>query len=378
MEEHRSVLLVTGSGATASLGVGGSSIPQMGAWVESLIADVNAAVPGAAERIGLVSGLPPEEFERTLGDFLAYHRSLEFVRTFGRMACEADTSLGYISPNDVPESKFNAWVDTAQSQTKAIVAAIHRNLYENFSVDKLDDHKCRAAYQGLVDRLVEPDSYLAIATTNYDVSAEIGLNGWTTKSGRIIGTRTGLERRNPYTAERLEQSAVAQMRDDFAGASGNFPVPVMYLHGAVGWYWEDGEIRVPSARNQPFDPSREPAILLPDDRKTAGSLRGGEGLWDQFQLISRAATHIGFMGHSLHDRHLLAVVNDAVGSFPKKLAVFWYEGSAGDDLNTKSATHVKEWDREYIKNVLPGAEIILCRFGEKPIFDEPALRAWLT
>lgn len=369
----RYMLLVTGSGATAQLGKGGAPVAQMGEWAGSLVDDLEALVPGAAARIGLARGMPADEFERNLGQFLAYERSLETVKRFGQLSCQVAAGDPVAPPNPVCVADFEAWGESAVAHATKIMHTIHSNLYSNFGPGHIDQARAQSAYRTLIERIAEPGHAFAIGTTNYDQSAEMGLHGWQTSTGRPAQARTGIippQFETPW----LDPAQVTQLEGEW---DGQYVVgfPVMHLHGAVGWYLDGDRIIQPSALDQPFDATRRPALLLPDDQKSAASLAGGASLWRVFRRIASHSTHIGFLGHGLNDKHLVDVVNE---SMTARKAVFWYEAAAGDDLDGKSATHVSDDSRRHIEEACPGSEIILCRFGPDPIFDEPALEGWLA
>lgn len=173
----RYMLLVTGSGATAALGKGDAPIAEMGAWAGSLVDDLQVAVPGAAAQIGLARGMRPDEFESNLGQFLAYERCLGVVARFGPLSCNVRLGDRVAPPNSVTEAAFAGWAVSAQAHATKIMETIHANLYQNFSTSRIDQTKATSAYKTLIERLAEPGHAFAIATTNYDRSAEMGLHG---------------------------------------------------------------------------------------------------------------------------------------------------------------------------------------------------------
>ncbi len=83
-------------------------------------------------------------------------------------------------------------------------------------------------------------------------------------------------------------------------------IPHLHLHGAVGWYVEDGRIVV-EAGDRPFDDRRIPAVLYPDPDKDPNDATGwgAHAVWEVLRGALSDATHVLVLGHSLNDRPLV-------------------------------------------------------------------------
>ncbi len=82
-------------------------------------------------------------------------------------------------------------------------------------------------------------------------------------------------------------------------------VPVLHLHGKVGWFRRDGRPRstVPNERFEPV--AGPPIVMLPDLEKDYAADPIIESLWRQFEDALRRARRVFILGHSLHDEALI-------------------------------------------------------------------------
>jgi len=200
--------------------------------------------------------------------------------------------------------------------------------------------------------LLGDDAIFVYATTNYDVSIEVGLRG------------AGF---NPHDgfAQVGWESPVLSLDDlidwDNAHASRE---PVLHLHGAVGWYRQsDGRI-VRQFPDQPYNPTLgSPVVLPPDPNKDPVSDSSVALIWDRFRAALRGATHILVVGHSLNDTPLVNVLREA---------------SANAHL---AVTHRPDDDdsSERIYRLFPGDKVraIPMRFGPDLETDADLVNQWL-
>lgn len=347
------MVVIAGAGASRNLGEG-QPMPLMLDWAASLRQALDAAEDGLADALGLVPDLSGDRFEERLGSFLAFHAVLPLV--------EQLQTLG--GPN--PRTRFGevaTWLANAQRRTGEIVEAIRLNVFDSFGYARFNDGLAQLAYDQLRSWLARPgeDTFLAFATTNYDACIEVALGrlGFTVLDGFEHPGVAG------YTTPVLRPLSMAERARQSTGQ-----VPVVHLHGGVGWYrMDDGEIRrLPNE----MDYNRtigEPAILLPDAAKTAGSFLGGEGLWAEFGQLLQGADNVIILGHSLNDDHVVKTVRE-YSACP--IAVTWYspeEDPEGSIYNAETAR---------VRELIPDATVIRTDFGPNGTIDQGVLGDWLA
>lgn len=321
-------------------------------WATSLRAVVDKEHPGAAEVIGLRPELPGDQFETNLGEFLAFQHSLDLVN---RMA-----PLGNDIANQPRQPYFIDWHLRATNRAAAIVEIIRRNLFENFGSGQINRDSARTSYGELFEFLesLAPTTF-ALATTNYDPAIEIALTG--------LGFHpddgfTAI----PYTSSVLEPSGMAERAWGEKGI-----VPVLHLHGAVGWYRDDKNRVVRYEADLGYNSTHgAPALVLPDSTKTAESFKEGVGLWLEFENLLKSCTHVLFVGHSLHDGHLVKAVRDA----RKPVAVGCF---SGDPSLTESESLFKKSSVE-LKRLMPEAHVVPMTFGPNGNIRHQSLVEWFA
>lgn len=349
MNERR-VLVVAGAGASRSLGAAGNPMPLMTDWAASLRAAINEREPGAADVIGLTDGLAGDAFEARLGDFLYFQDAIPRVDLLRRLgAANAQDEHPY----------FPDWYNHASRRTAAILEIIRENLFESFGRPSLDLAAAKAAYQWLRTRLVvdgEP-GMIWFATTNYDPAIEITFEelGFTVLDGFSTPG---------YSTPVLQPRGLAER-----ALASNSHLPVIHLHGAVGWYAKNGVINRFPADLGYNATLGVPALLLPDNTKTTSSLVGAETLWDEFRALLDEATHVLVLGHSLHDRHLVEVLAQPRRA---RIAVSQYFESA----DALSEDGIDQMQLE-LQAQLPTATAIPMVFGPKSVVHEDRFARWL-
>jgi hypothetical protein len=345
---HR-IVVVAGAGASRALA--DPPMPLMTDWISSLVTDLQAEDSFLPSVIGLGADLSGEDIEARLGDFLAFEAGLDLFERF--------KPLGYTSIA-AQEMLLSQWGSKARERCRQVVGIIHRNLYDSFGSKRLDRQRAKSAYEGLRSVLIDagaPVPAVAFATTNYDCAIEIAF--------QMLGSKV-LDGFRPegYGTPYFDPLGIAE-----EALQANGVVPVLHLHGAVGWYREpDGRIaRYPA--DQPYNPTLGvPALLLPDSRKTTGSLPGAERVWREFDSLLREATHLLFVGHSLNDRYLI----DRIGAHRKPTAVAWWFSSP-----TLPQSEI-DLITAHVDTRLPGAFIVPAEFGPSPYFHPGQLAAWLS
>jgi hypothetical protein len=306
------LLLVTGAGASRNLGTGNSKMPLMGEWASALCEQLETEEPGLAPACGLDPEFDGPRFEEAIGDLLQWDRVRYLEERFQPLALSGFTGA--------PIGKLKEARERTTDRLRRFQSALDLTLFWQFGQRAVDDGKAERAYESLLHQL-DP-SVFAVATTNYDRSAESALLGLghTVVNG-FVGRPT---RRQVFTP-----SALAEGRG--TGTT------LLHLHGAVGWYERDGEVILDNAEED-FDPNRgTPVVLYPDPEKKPAEAAIVSELWQEFEIMVNEASSILVIGHSLHDdplvEHLAGVGQD------RPLAVSCYSRA----------------DRERVKECLPAA-----------------------
>lgn len=348
---ERHVMIVTGAGASRALGKD-HPMPLMFDWAASLRTDIDAQISGASRILGLTENIQGDEFEIALGKFLAYQAYLPELHRL--------MPLGYPNRTNDQSGQVQQWFTWSQDNCSQVVEIIRSNLFRTFGPQNVDLDKAASAYSALVTWMQDSkiSTRLAFATTNYDLAIEMAL---TRSSGHVLdGFSTA-----PWQTSTLDASKIVS-----SYAKQENAVPILHLHGAVGWY-RDTEGRI---KRYPGDLEYQPnygspALLLPDSTKTRWSLAGGEQLWDAFIELLAGCSHVIVLGHSLHDQHLIDILNEAQAP----TAVLHY--SSERNFVNSSAYDLASG---YVQQFLPSAETVLCDFGPKPRIDLKRLHRWLA
>lgn len=379
------VLIITGAGASANLGVDDTALPMMKGWAADLVPRLGFV----ADQLGLTENTDGLNFEAIIGRFLNFSNALDSVTATNLGALLGDqTNVVGNAGRNVSGGNFALWAGTAQSNVAIFNQRLWESLWENFGRDRIDGSKADRAYSALHALIRESGEegqpcYIAHATTNFDTAIEVAiqesiglelLDGFTQVSGNARQRWAP----NLLTASRLDSDA---------------RVPVAHLHGAVGWYFDRRDRN--SIERRPSDDGLDdrmtPALLLPDDTKRPDLFpRPLVEVWEQFIILLQQATHVFMIGHSLHDQHLVKAINDAkvptaVMSLGKASVVT--SGKENMPLGHPSRRpRAVQWDLQNpgedarIKEAIPGAVVVLGNFGEGQLsadLDADAFTKWL-
>lgn len=290
-------LIVTGAGASRNLGSGDSQLPLMGDWSATLCNQLDHEEAGLAQACGLNPEFDGPEFEIAIGEVLEWDRVRRLEKKFEPLALQGFSGA--------PLGKVR---EARQNTTDRLVkfkAAMNHTLYTQFGQEAVDDDKAERAYGSLLSQLGEQN--FAIATTNYDRSAESALFSL---DHHVVNGFVG----KPPRRRVFEPSNLAENRG--RGTT------LLYLHGAVGWYERDGNV-ILDHPDERFDPNRgSPVVLYPDpDKKPAEAAIVSE-LWQELEFLANEARSVLVLGHSLHDEPLRETLA-TLGS-NQRLAVSYY------------------------------------------------------
>lgn len=276
-------------------------MPLMPDWSDVLCAALDEREGDLAGACHLVPGMDGPKFEENLGLLLRWQQVRHLEKRF--------QGLG----GNQPGSHMNQVVKARQNINRrmaVVMETVNETLYQQFGQHRIDDESARAAYGGLLRELGDPD--LILATTNYDRSGESALAAL----GHAIDAGF---RAQPHRTPVLEPVGLVSER--------NGKTPVIHLHGAVGWYEQDGAVLEMHA-DQPFNSSLgTPVVLYPDPDKDSTSDATVSQLWTEFEVALEAASAILVVGHSLHDPALVRALNHLEGAKP--IVVSYLDGDPG-------------------------------------------------
>lgn len=319
----------------------------MGDWAARLRIGLG---PHLSQMAGLDDPSDGVAFEETLGALFTWLDAIPLAERFSRLV-RPNVDASEDHPN-----QFRQLLANAQRNGETLRTRLHVSLFDEFGPQRVDERKASVAYARLFDHLglelAERTGLplsLICATTNYDRSLEIALEG----SGASV--RTGFRAHGFRTAvlEPLDLGVFDRERP-----------AVLYLHGAVGWYRRDDGSIISMPADQGYNASLgSPAVLYPGPDKDIAQTETVE-LWNEFKRALAEATHVFILGHSLNDAHLVS----AVRASKARVAVA-YRSSEDDEVSQK------KYDR--ILRLIPGADPIACEFGEEPVLEKGVVHKWL-
>jgi hypothetical protein len=343
------LVLVTGAGASRDLGYGDKKIALMNEWSDHLVkALAGSSVANAVQLTGLAHGLNSMEFEERLGRFLTTR--LAFAQV-GDLVKES-AQLHYPEPATLVSATgvLETWHGTLDHHLTQIENVIQKSLYDLYAAPQFDLQRAAEVYGELVTFLGvgERSAQWVYATTNYDPIGEMAL----ARAGYPIEWG---ERQSPLGGDAaVDVERLIQV----LGRS----VPVLHLHGRVGWYRRTdltGPAEAYAAPVTSHDPANgTPIVMLPNPDKPYESDEIIMSLWRQFEDVLRRARRIVVLGHSLQDERLVQALFANIDT-KTRLAVTAFAPT--QDLNRSLP------DDDPIVNIvrdrLPGATVIPIRFG---------------
>lgn len=343
------LVLVTGAGASRSFGVNQTKLPLMPDWSEYLVQKLAGNMPGYAELVGLEPGLDGEEFESRMGRFL------RLVEGFKEIApiLPIIPSLTADQPPAANPQQWQAWHLHIVGQLEQVTSVIHESPYEKFGAPSLDPVLPAQAYGALLNEFhINRETPWVYATTNYESIGEDALSS--------LGLIPELGEVASWEVERdlqVDPSLLGSMPRN---------VPVLHLHGKVGWFKRDGRPRS-TVPNERFEPrAGPPIVMLPDLEKDYAADPIIEALWRQCEEALRRARRVFILGHSLHDKALIEALTQNIDRLDRVAATFL------DDEATREGAEAE------VNEKLPGASAIPIVFEAGADFGKRDLRNWFT
>ncbi len=336
------VLLITGAGASTALGAG-KRVPLMAEFSDALVAALNDVDQRLAPDAKLAVGLDGEIFERRLGDYL---RAVDMLPLLSRYP---DIGLNPVVTDKPSRTQLHNyvsnWFGVARNRSDAFGRVLNSVLYREFGDKRRNAELARSVYGELLKLIGwgQANVSLTVATTNYDLFCEVTL--------KDLGV--GVDDGVVETSHRTFELAPWEIVPFSPGR-----VSVLHLHGAVGWYRTDSSVVEVDPGGRDFDDRRQPALLYPDIEKNPWdeSGWGANVIWEKFEKAASEATHIVFLGHSLHDEPILRVVRGALENGPTVLIGVYEHASSEETEEVKRKS-------ESIDPPYGGAELIPVEYG---------------
>jgi hypothetical protein len=287
MADAIELVLITGAGASTAFGTNRDPLPVMRTFSDLITNRLHEKV-GYLEATDLTSGLAGDEFERRLGGFL------RGVAAFEQIPSLVPATAAFLgSPPPPTSDTLEQWYRTSLSHLHEIVEDIYRVTFDSFNIDRVAVTAAATAYGTLLTALnLRPSHSVVVATTNYDQVVEYALDqaGWRPDAGDPRYTNTA----DPsITVDGL-----------LNGMPGD--VPVLHLHGRLGWYRRPSSETIYVTDNRRHDPNFGiPVLVLPDPQKSYAGDAAIASLWSQFEIALRRAKRVLVLGHSLNDTSLV-------------------------------------------------------------------------
>jgi hypothetical protein len=355
VEKDIELVLVTGAGATREFGRYGTAVPTMAEWSNALVEKIGRASGSYVTATGLAKDLDGPEFEKRLGQFLRR------VPAFTQISSMLRPSLNFqLAEPLMDERLLSRWHAHTALHLSKITDLIHESLYENFSAESIDLDAAAQSYARLLQdlRLGNADS-LVYATTNYDPAGEYAIEQF----GALPD----------WGAPRLvRDSGSAPLRVDRIIDGLPRYVPVLHLHGRVGWHrrLDDGTLHSAETAKQAAGLGT-PIVALPDPGQPDRTEPVIQLLWDQFEQALRRARRVFVLGHSLADRALVDSLRRHVSPAHRlAVGILSREDDAGEIDQSATAT------MNVLRDSLPGACMITVRFGPDPVISAQGVRTW--
>jgi len=329
----------------------------MNHWADFLVARL-MKILYAIEVTGLQQGMTGPKFETTLGEFLS--RVEGFYRAEGLI----EPSSRFVLNPPINEHQLVDWYRNAKSQFEQIVTQIQGSVYEQFNETRLDGLGASQAYGELFRHVaIARSNNIVYATTNYDALGEMALD-------RL--------RFMPDAGDSAGYSGENHLRLDHLLEGMPRTVPVLHLHGKVGWL---RRVNGPTVDPEPYFTKTQvfdrnygvPIIMLPDPQKTYAGEDVLTALWAQFETALRRAKRVLVLGHSLADTLLVKALADNVNQPFSRLAITYFAGQQQGMAQAQASL------QDLVQNRFGGqAAMIPMHFGIEPSVGALELDQWMT
>lgn len=314
------LVLVTGAGASRSFGAE-RLFPLMRDFAHAIRAKVvetpNANTMVMNNMLPLDKGISGPEFERRLGQFLRQaeaFRAMEPLLKPSLNLFQIHQAVKGVQPSG--KSALEEWHWFMQVVIDEMIEVINRTLFDLFA-SRINTDSAASGYGWLLTQLgiTSAKSSFVYATTNYDTVGESAL--------KRLGYNIEWGRPPQLDASPDEVLRVDRLIERLPGI-----VPVLHLHGRVGWYIRrlDLQRQVTELISPIYNKdSGVPVVVWPDDTKDASTYSAQpiiDSLWSQFRETLSRARKVLVLGHSLNDAFLIQAISANVPSDRLAVTVF--------------------------------------------------------
>ncbi len=323
----------------------------MADWAAQLINDLRERDRAYPSMVGLEPGIDGEEFERRLGEYLRLARLLlreHFPIWRGPYATRRPT---------LEETQCHHFLE--------INDVLYDSIYRLFGFETTDSERAARALKHLLVLILGdvPMSNWVYATTNFDTLAEDAVSrlGARVKNGEEYAER-GFRR---VSADRMVRDAPVR------------GVPVLHLHGRVGWIWRS-EMEEEEVISLPLDrhlvSAGTPLVVLPDLAKTYYEPLIA-AFWFRFEEYLARAKRVLVLGHSLRDTSLVNLLQ-AVVRPGKRLAITYRPNGVGSESGPTPATAADD-EKVRLTAEFPDAALVPMVFAADVDLQSRELRRWI-
>jgi hypothetical protein len=314
---------------------------------------------------GLYENMEPIEFEQKLGRFLRQMSSFaqveDVVTGSKHFPPSAEMATVPFSTSDV----LLSWYRNAKFHLDEINELVRESLYEQFAEPRTDPARAREAYGDLLRVLqIGPSTQWVYVTTNYDTIGETALAtldllpDWG-EPPQVGGTNQERPIRVDGLLDVIPRS-----------------VPVLHIHGRIGWYRRVDVDGSSEAYSMPAATRHQrvwgtPIVMLPDPDKSYEADPIINTLWLQFLDVLDRAQRVFILGHSLNDAVLLEAIRERVQPNERIAVTVLSTEKNRDQPDTGSKDQEEKVKREF-----QNATVVPIRFGEMPVY-EPAVQKWV-
>jgi hypothetical protein len=360
MSEERDLDLVLVTGAGASRELTNPPFPLMAEWSAALRKHLISKGMHLSEIVNLPDGASGYEFEERLGAFL---RETQAFQSVGPLISRT------INFPNLPSSfngntNINDWHYQICQFLVQAVAAIHESLVEEFGKRTYSTKKGSDAYRAVLGnmKIQQGVSKWVCANTNYDQNSEgiIYDLGFKPNFGVIEHPRGG--------EKIVKVTGLVQ-------GMGSQEVPVLHLHGSVGWFQRvDGSTYATASGAVPQTFGDIPIVMLPDPDKDYQSNSTIRDTWIEFRNALTRAQKILIVGHSLHDKVLVDSLKELVEPITRVGVAI--EGRASDQLPSRAGAELVKRIPDLFGRTLATFPI---QFGEKLRTDvSQSIQDWVS
>ena len=316
--------------------------------------------PGSALLVKLSYGIDGMEFERRLGMFIAQAAAFRDAREFMLSTSDLTYANEFVR-SLARRDNLTAWMDQVDISIEHVFQVVHETLYDLFGDPMIDVQRASASYTELLSRveIAPPGANWVYATTNYDRIGDEAL----AEAGFPVD----------WGEPRRVRAGDRQIRPDGLLRAILGTVPVLHLHGRIGWYRRresEGGGVYSADMVQHQDGFGAPIVMLPSPKKLYEGDDVIESIWNTFEEALARARRVLVLGHSLNDDQIVSAITDNADPATVGVTVYAHQFDPEQPERNDDPIIGIQKDR------LPEATLIPIRFGEEGAVNPVVLDRW--